>query len=98
MNAMTQSRANNNSFVHKQLSVCVFVRVNLCLCACECVASLLSEFDVASLIMTKIVFITFNSSLVPLIESQCSPNPWEFEFSDFRRNRTDDLGINSPSL
>ena len=48
--------------------------------------------------MMMIVFITFNSSLVPLIEGLCSSNPWEFEFSDFRRNRTDDLGINSPSL
>ena len=45
-----------------------------------------------------IAFITFNSSLVPLIEGRCSPNPWEFEFSFCRRNRTDDLGINSPSL
>ena len=47
---------------------------------------------------TMIAFITFNSSLVPLIEGPCSSNPWEFEFSGFRRNRTDDLGINSPSL
>ena len=43
-------------------------------------------------------FITFNSSLVPLIEGLCNSNPWEFEFSEFRRNRTYDLGINSPSL
>jgi len=28
-------------------------------------------------------FITFNSSLVPLIEGQCSSNPWEFEFLGF---------------
>ena len=59
-------------------------------------------FDVTSQIdllrMTIITFITFSSSLVPLIESLCSSNPWEFEFSGFRRNRTDDLGINSPSL
>jgi len=29
--------------------------------------------------MMMIAFITFNSSLVPLIESLCSSNPWEFE-------------------
>ena len=45
-----------------------------------------------------IAFITFNSSLVPLIESLCSSNPWKCEFSGFRRNRTEDQGINSPSL
>ena len=45
-----------------------------------------------------IAFIIFNSSLVPLIEGLCSSNPWEFEFSVFARNQTDDLGINSPSL
>ena len=48
--------------------------------------------------MLIIAFITFNSSLVPLIEGLCSSNPWEFEFLGFRRNRTDDLGINSPLL
>jgi len=37
-------------------------------------------------------------SLEPLIEGLCSSNPWEFEFLGFRRNRNDDLGINSPSL
>jgi len=47
--------------------------------------------------MTKI-FITCNSSVVPLIEGLCSANPWEFKFSGCRRNRTDDLGINSPLL
>ena len=48
--------------------------------------------------MMMIAFITFNSSLVPLNEGLCISNPWEFEFSGFRRNRTDNLGINSPSL
>ena len=48
--------------------------------------------------MMMIVRITFNSSLVPLIEGLWSSNPLEFEFSGFRRNRTDDLGTNSPSL
>ena len=45
-----------------------------------------------------IAFITFNSSLVLLIEGPCCSNPWEFEFSGFRWNQTDDLGINSPLL
>ena len=58
-------------------------------------------FDVSSQIdllrMMVITFITLNISLLPLIESLCSSNPWEFEFSGFRRNRTDNLGINSPS-
>ena len=45
-----------------------------------------------------IAFITFNSILVPLIEGLCNSNPWEFEFSGFRRNRTDDLGMESPLL
>ena len=45
-----------------------------------------------------IASITFNSSLVHLIEGLCSSNPGEFLFSGFRRNRTDDLWINSPSL
>ena len=40
-----------------------------------------------------IAFVTFNSSLVPLIECLCSANPWEFEFSSFGRNQTDDLRI-----
>ena len=49
--------------------------------------------------MMMIAFITFNSSLVPLIEGLCSLNPWwEFEFSGVRRYWTDDLGIDSPSL
>jgi len=41
--------------------------------------------------------ITFKSSSVPLIQGLCSLNPWDFESSGFRRNRTDDLKINSPS-
>ena len=45
-----------------------------------------------------IAFITFKSSLVPLSEGLWSSNSWEFEVSGFRRNRTDDLGIDSPSL
>ena len=43
-------------------------------------------------------FITFNSNLVPLIEGLCRSNPWEFDFSGFRQNRTDDLGMNSSLL
>jgi len=42
-----------------------------------------------------IAFITFNSSLVPLIEGLCSSNPWDFEFSGFRRNRTSCIQIQS---
>jgi len=34
-------------------------------------------------LMMIIAFITFNSSLVPLIEGLCNSNPWEFEFSGF---------------
>ena len=49
-------------------------------------------------LMMMIAFITFNSSLVSLIEGLCSSILCEFEFSGFRRNRTDDLGINSLSL
>ena len=45
-----------------------------------------------------IAFITFNSSLIPLFGGLWSWNPWEFEVSGFRRNRTDDLGIDSPLL
>ena len=48
--------------------------------------------------MMMIAFITFNSSLVPLIEGLCCSNPLEFEFTGFGWNRSDDLGINSPSL
>ena len=48
--------------------------------------------------MMMIAFITFKSSLVPLFEGLWSSNSWEFELSGFRRNRTDDLGIDSPSL
>jgi len=33
--------------------------------------------------MMLIAFITFNSSLVPLLEGLCSSNQWEFEFSGF---------------
>ena len=49
-------------------------------------------------IMMMIASITFKSSLVPLFEGLWSLNSWEFELSGFRRNRTDDLGIDSPSL
>jgi len=50
-------------------------------------------------LMMMIAFtITFNTSLVYLIEGLCSSNPLEFEFSGFRQHRTDDLGINSASL
>ena len=48
--------------------------------------------------MMMIAFIFFNSSLVPLIEGLRSSNPWDFEFSAFRWNRTDDLRIHIPSL
>ena len=48
--------------------------------------------------MMIIAFFTFNGSLVPLFEGLCSSNPWKFEISGFRQNRTDDLGIESPSL
>ena len=48
--------------------------------------------------MMMIIFITFNSTLVPLLEGLYSSNPWDFEFQGFGRNRTDDLEINSPSL
>ena len=48
--------------------------------------------------MMMIAFITFKSSLVPLFEGLWSWNSWEFELSGFSRNRTDDLGIDSPSL
>ena len=45
-----------------------------------------------------IAFITFKSSLVPLFEGLWCSNSWEIELSGFRRNRTDDLGIDSPLL
>jgi len=45
-----------------------------------------------------IAFITFKSSLVPLFEGLWCSNSWKFELSGFRRNRTDDLWIDSPSL
>jgi len=43
-----------------------------------------------------IAFITFKSSLVPLIEGLCSSNPWEFEFAGFRRNQAYDLCVARP--
>ena len=49
-------------------------------------------------LMMMIAFITFKSSLVPLFEGLWSSNSWEFELSGFSWNRTDDLGIDSPSL
>ena len=55
-----------------------------------------SSYRIHTLMM--IAFITFNSSLVPLIEGPYSSNPWELEFSNFGPNWTDDLGINSPLL
>ena len=45
--------------------------------------------------MMMFAFINFNSCLVLLIEGLCSSNPWEFEFSGFRRIRNDDLESNS---
>ena len=48
--------------------------------------------------MMMIAFTTFKSSLVPLFEVLWCSNSWEYELSGFRRNRTDDLGIDSPSL
>ena len=48
--------------------------------------------------MMMIAFITFKSSLVPLLEGGWSSISWEFEVSGFRRNWTNDLGIDSPSL
>ena len=49
-------------------------------------------------IMMMIAFITFKSSLVPLFEGLWCLNSWEFELLGFRRNRTDDLEIDSPLL
>ena len=57
-------------------------------CLCWCLSSL----------MMMIAFLTFNSSLVPLSEGLSSSNPWNFEFLGFGQNRTDDLGIKSPSI
>ena len=51
-----------------------------------------------SFLLMMIAFITFKSGLVPLFEGLWSSNSWEFELSGFRRNRTDDLRIDSPSL
>ena len=74
---------------------------------CQCGATLMfwELFFVSLLIfpdwpvvIMMIAFITLNSSLVPMFEGLWSSNPWEFELSGFRRNRTDDLGIDSPSL
>jgi len=44
-------------------------------------------------IMILIAFITFNSSLIPLIKGLCTSNPWEFESSGGRRKQTNDLEI-----
>jgi len=69
--------------------VCVCVQMYTCLLGlCERFVKL----------MMMIAFITFNSTCVPLIEGLWSSNPWKFEFAGFRRNRTDDLQINSPLL
>ena len=54
--------------------------------------------DVEMDYMMMIAFITFKSSLVPLFEGLWISNSWEFELSGFSRNRTDDLGVDSPSL
>ena len=53
-----------------------------------------------SSIMMIISFITFNSSLMPLIEGLCSQIHVNLSSQVFRRNRlgTDDVGIDSPSL
>jgi len=48
--------------------------------------------------MMVIAFFTFSSSLEPLIEGVRSWNLGEFELSGFRRNWTDNLRINSPSV
>ena len=48
-----------------------------------------------------VAFLTWNSNLVPLLEGLCTSNPCRFEFSGFMsfcRNRTDNLGIDSPAL
>jgi len=74
------------SYAVRPLTIYVYIYMYLYIYVCMCIC------------MMMIAFITFNSSLVPLIEGLCSPNPSEFEFSGFRRNRTDDLVINSPSL
>jgi len=69
------------------------------LCA-DTVGHYLKKTWVPREVMMMIVFITFSSSLVPLIKGLYSSNPWDFEFSGFRRNRIDNLGIqvSSPSL
>jgi len=58
----------------------------------------LSDRELLPETMMRIVFITFSSSLVPLMVGLCRSNPYEFQFSGLRRNRIDDLGISSPSL
>ena len=48
-----------------------------------------------------IAFTICNSNLLPLLESLCSSNPCRFELSGFWvfcRNRTDDLGTDSPAF
>jgi len=41
-----------------------------------------------------LAFVTFNSSLLPLIKDLYSSNPWKFKFLGFRRKRTPALGNN----
>jgi len=66
---------------HQVMSCCVNIW-------CQYIVSICQHVD-----MMIIAFITFNYSSVPLIEGLCSSNPWESEFLDFRRNRTDDLTV-----
>ena len=89
---------------HPEVSACFFPHTDsslfwhtIFLIACVCVTD--SRKGVQTMrMMMMIAFITFKSSLVPLLEGLWSSNSWEFELSGFRRNRTDDLGIDSPSL
>jgi len=43
-----------------------------------------------------IAFITFNSSLTPLIEGLCSSNPCDFEFSVLNGIEPTNLGLTVP--
>ena len=58
----------------------------------------LKRITFSIMMMMMMAFITLKSNLVPLFEGLWISNSWEFELSGISRNRTDDLGFDSPSL
>ena len=84
--------------IHIYIYTYIFSNVHMYICS-----HILTQVRKIDIYWLMIAFITWNSNLVSLLEGLCTSNPCHGRFkfsvsSSYYRNRTDDLGIDSPAL